>query len=318
MKTIVIFCRTIDPDAYPFHDEYLWNSYLDLLLAIKARGAMAYFATDTATYLGDGNFKVAYTAETKKPVREFTKVGDIRAGLVLEKGGFTADDVVVINPPFVNRVAESKSETYRIFGQYQPLTIVCGNRRELERAMDRVQGDLVVVKHPVSSGGESVYIGTRAEVLGEAPDAGYPLLVQEFMDTSVGIEGIAPGIHDLRVKIGGGQILGGMVRVPAPGEYRANRKQGGSIQHLYPDEIPAEAKRMALEIDRYFADYPRFYCVDMANTTRGWKLIELNHKPGLSPASVSPQAAFVNEKIAEYLIEVCPQEGYNRAGSFAN
>ena len=96
------------------------------------------------------------------------------------------------------------------------------------------------------------------------------------------------------------------MRVPAPGEYRANRKQGGKIKHLFAEEIPAEAVKIAMEIDHYFAKYPRFYCIDLANTTNGWKLIELNHKPGLSYDHESPAASSVNEKIAEYLIEVCP------------
>jgi len=312
VKTIVIFCRNINPDYYPFNDPYLWNAYLDLLLAIKARGADAYFATnntyfekDTETYLGQGVFKTAYTADKKVPVPEFEVVHDLKADLVLEKGGFSGKDIVVINPDFVNHVAESKSETYKHFGKFQPETIICDDHAEYMAALEKLKGELVVVKEPVSSGGESVYIGSRAEVKASAPEH-YPLLVQEFMDTSVGIEGITDGIHDLRIKLCGNRIIGGMVRVPAPGEYRANRKQGGKIKHLFAEEIPAEAVKIAMEIDHYFAKYPRFYCIDLANTTNGWKLIELNHKPGLSYDHESPAASSVNEKIAEYLIEVCP------------
>jgi hypothetical protein len=77
VKTVVIFTRTLDPAGYPFNDPYLWNGYLDLLLALKARGVAAYFASGNETYAGNGVFREAFTAETKVPVADFVKVIDI-------------------------------------------------------------------------------------------------------------------------------------------------------------------------------------------------------------------------------------------------
>lgn len=306
MKTIIIFTRTIDPNGYPFNDEYHWNAYQDLLLAIKARGAQAYFATDPSTYLGNGKFSAVYAiGDEKRQVKDFDRLENVTAGLVFEKGGFAADDVMVLNPPFVSGITASKAETYRHFAKYQPKSVICANEAELKRAFDEIPGELIVVKEPESNGGRAVQIGPKSEVWETRP-AVYPLIVQEFIDTSVGVPGYVEGIHDVRVKIGGGKIFGGMIRQPAPGEYRANLAQGGSVRHLFPDEIPEEALTLAKEIDCFFERYPRYYAIDFANTANGWKLIELNAKPGLSPASVSPQAARVIDELAEYLIELCP------------
>ena len=305
MKTIVIFTRTIDANGYPFSDEYHWNAYQDLLLALKARGVAAYFVTDQATYAGQGRFTRAYTVDAKVPVDEFQEVADATADLVFEKGGFAADDVMVLNPKFVASITASKLETYRHFAKYQPKSTICADRAELEQAFIDTPGELIVVKEPESNGGRAVLIGRKEDIISQVP-AVYPLIVQEFMDTSVGVPGYVEGIHDVRVKIGGGAVFGGMIRTPAPGEYRANLAQGGSVRHLTPTEIPPAALELALEIDCFFEKYPRYYALDFANTTNGWKLIELNNKPGLSPSAVSAQAKLVIENLADYLIEICP------------
>lgn len=305
MKTIVIFTRTIDPDGYPFNDEYHWNAYQDLLLAIKARGARAFFATDSSTYRGDGKFSMAYGTDEKCAVKDFQRFENVTAGLVFEKGGFAASDVMVLNPPFVAGITASKAETYRHFAKYQPKSVICADEAQLKQAFSDMPGELIVVKEPESNGGRAVQIGPKDEVWETKPEV-YPLIVQEFIDTSVGVPGYVEGIHDVRVKIGGGKIFGGMIRTPAPGEYRANLAQGGSVRHLLPDEIPAEALALAREIDCFFEKYPRYYAIDFANTANGWKLIELNAKPGLSPSSVSPQAARVIDELAQYLIDLCP------------
>ncbi len=301
VTTIVIFTRTLIADGYPFSSKYLWNAYLDLMLAIKARGAQAYFASGMGSYAGGGVFRRAYTAGRKVGVSEFELARDVKADLVFEKGGFTGRDMPVINQEFVSKIAGDKAETYRLFGKYQPVTVMCNGERELRAAIKQLPGDRVVLKAPVSNKGREVWIGSKAEAPENLP-AGYPLLVQEFLDTSVGVPGLAAGVHDVRVKIAGGKILGGMVRIPAPGELRANVDQGGSARHLYLDELPTAAVKMAGEIDCYFERYPRYYAIDMANTPWGWKLIELNNKPGLSPIALSAQAKHVTESLADYLI----------------
>src|SRR6185369_4022044 len=125
MKTIVIFCRTVDPAGYPFNDEFYGEAYLDLLLTLKARGVQAYFAAGNETYLGDGRFSVVYDTDAKKPANEFEEVRDVRADLVFEKGGFTGSGVLVINPEFITHIAGNKILTYEHFKQYQPATVVC-------------------------------------------------------------------------------------------------------------------------------------------------------------------------------------------------
>lgn len=303
-KTIVIFCRYFQDDKIPFNSDYYWHAYIDLFLSLKSYGANVYFATDNTTYKGNGRFSVAYTADTKIPVSQFKRVENIVADIVYDKGSFIrSDDIPVLNPNFVHTIAANKFETYKHFPQYQPVSILCTTNEQVTTAITSLPGTMAVIKTLTGSGGHGVRIETKDEALQTTPTA-YPVLVQEFIDTSIGIDNFVEGYHDLRLKIGGGEIWGGTLRTPKDGDYRANVAQGGTERHLFPEEIPEEARQIALEIDEYFKDYPRYYAIDLANTTRGWKLIELNSKPGLSPVHFSAQAKDITDRLAQYLVRL--------------
>lgn len=312
MKRVVIFCPAVAADKYPFSVPYRKESYQDLLLAIRGLGAEAYFAADNANYRGNGVFGMAYTTSRQAGVADFEVAHDVKAGVVFDKGashghgGFVAQDVLVINPPEVKRVAADKAEMYRLFKKLQPRSVICDTRAELEAAVAGLPGDTVVVKAPRGNAGKLVFIGLRDKVMHEIPDQ-YPLIAQEFVDTSVGIEGLVEGIHDFRVRIAGGTIVGGQIRQPAPGELRANLAQGGSTILVPAEQIPAAALELVRTIDSNFKDFPRYYSIDLAHTTQGWKLIELNREPGLAPRSDGAEAEKTLNILAHYLVDICPE-----------
>lgn len=302
---VVIFCRHIDTHKQPFSSIYYWNGYMDLLLALQSCGAKAYFATDHDNYLGDGVFAEAFTATKKVPVDQLEKVLNVRADVVYDKGGFNSvDDVAILNPKSVYSIASDKSKTYEYFGHLQPATIICNSLDEAIAAINTIRSRRVVFKELKSNGGKGVNIVSRAQAAKTAATLEYPQIVQEFIDTSVGITGLCNGIHDLRIEIGGGEIWGGLVRTPKAGELRANVAMGGTERHINPKEIPDSARQIAIEIDGLFASYPRHYSIDLANTKDGFKLIELNSKPGLSPVSLGRQAQHVTESLAKYLYKL--------------
>lgn len=302
--TVIILCRNIDARRAPFNKSYYLKAYSDLLLATKNAGADAYFST-REYYAGNGLFTLAYSMSERVSVSEFTEVTNVRADLVYNKGNF-ADiyDVAVLNPPHVHATTSNKQATYAIFGPYQPLSQLCNNLSDVTVALHNIPGELVVLKQLTGNGGHGVLIRKREDIDLTATNSilAFPLLVQEFLDTEAGIPGMVRGVHDLRIKIGGGEIWGGTLRTPAPGELRANVAQGGTERHLFPEEIPKDAVAISREIDQYFADYPRYYSIDLARTKSGWKLIELNSKPGLSPTDLSSQAAYITKHLAEYLV----------------
>jgi glutathione synthase/RimK-type ligase-like ATP-grasp enzyme len=304
--TIVIVCRAVDDQRPPFSSPYYLHAYTDLLLAIKSHGAQAYFST-REHYAGNGRFRVAYTADTRAAVSDFRTETEVQADIVYNKGNFAdVDDIPTLNPPLVHRITSNKAETYAHFPSYQPTTMLCHSAQELAAELLAIPGDKVVLKTLTGNGGHGIHVVDRADAL-TVPVVRYPVLLQEFLDTACGIPGMVDGIHDLRVKVGDGKAWGGTLRTPAPGEFRANVAQGGSERHLFPYEIPKEAIAIAMEIDKYFSEYARYYSIDLVRTDRGWKLIELNSKPGLSPVDMSQQSAHITSQLAQYLIRLASE-----------
>jgi glutathione synthase/RimK-type ligase-like ATP-grasp enzyme len=310
MKTIAIFCESLAFDGATFEgtDKY-WTSYSELLLLLKARGVRAYFVTNNATYCGNGVFTMGYTLTKLGRPEDLIPVPDIKVDMVYDRGGFTGEDILTINPAEVLRLASDKSAMYEEFGELQPFSMTCESPQELEHAFKQITTGKVVVKDPTGYGGSGVYIGSRAEVRHKLAkdNASYPLLAQEMMDTSVGIPGITTGMHDMRITIGGGRIWSSFFRTPKQGEYRANVALGGSFQYIPHNRIPAAAIRMAKRIDEHFGSQPRHYAVDVAHTDKGWKLIELNNMPGIVPTSYTPETEYELNQLATYLVRLVRQ-----------
>ena len=306
MKTVIIYIYDIDSKKFPFDTPYYADGYLDLLLGLRASGVKAYFTTGAENYLGEGRFSVAYTTDHKCAPEEFERHENVVADLVFNRGTFELidPDFFTPNPVSIIDILRSKAEIYTHFGQFQPKSIACNSQAEVEAAFAEIQGDMIVAKEPVGGSGDFVYIGSRKEVLAKLPNR-FPILVQEFMDTSIGIPGLVDGIHDLRLELAGGVVIGGTIRQPnTPGEYRANVSRGGKEIFLYPNQIPAEAMAIALEIDSHFKGLPRDYSADFGNTPHGFRLIEMNRIPAIVPASQGPAAKNISDGLIAYLIQL--------------
>jgi glutathione synthase/RimK-type ligase-like ATP-grasp enzyme len=264
----------------------------------------AYFVTGNDSYLGNGRFSKAWTIDAVSEVEDFQEVAEITADLVFNKGGFEGSGVPIVTDPRLEPIIGDKTALYTKFGKYQPKSAICGSLAEVEAAIETMEGEMVVVKNPVSAGGRQVYIAKKTE-LRIPDDETYPLLVQEFLDMSEGIPGLARGVHDVRVLMTGPKIIGASLREPQAGMLHANVSRGASERFLSYDEIPAEIREMALEIDSELPDLPRYYAIDFARGKQGWKLVELNMRPGLNhEKNVGPLAEKFMHSLVHYLVSL--------------
>ena len=317
IKTIVVYCKTLDFGGDPFENAYYWEAYQDLIVGLQNRGIDAYFAK-AGSYAGNGVFAEAYTFEEKsKTTDNLVKHTDVVADLVFDRGYFPGRDVPMVNPPSMHKIGNSKVEIYKHFAQFQPFSVICNNRQELLDALQKITGDQVVVKEAEGSGGSQVYIGTRDEVNAKVADDRFPVLAQTFMDTSVGVPGLVNGRHDFRMIMCGGELVGCYLRTPKDGEYRANVSKGGTMTYLSVNDIPAEAAEIAHQIDEQFKDGPRYYSVDMAHTAEGWRLIEVDSLLALHPVAVDKNLSYLMDKLADYLVKVCLEVSAAREAAVA-
>lgn len=297
---VAIFCKEMKLGGEPFTSDYYWQAYQDQLLALKKQGIEAYFVTDNNSYQGDGVFNVAYTTNHKTSIQKLQAEYNVKVDLVFDRGGFIGRDVQTINPALLLKIGNNKIEMYRYFGAFQPLSAICRTRKEIKEAFGHIPGDKVVVKEPVGQGGKEVYIGEKFEVLNQLPDT-LPVLVQEFMDTSAGVPGCVSGVHDVRLSVCGGKIIGYYIRTAKAGSFHSNVSRGGTMKFYDVKEVPHELHEAVQSIDEFFQAFPRYYAIDFMHTPKGWKLVELNPYLALLPETDGPEARKTSAALTNYL-----------------
>ena len=157
-------------------------------------------------------------------------------------------------------------------GLGMPSTAFAKSTRDTKGILDLVGGSPAVVKLLESTQGRGVVLAeTRksASALIEAfrgLDAHF--LVQEFVKEAGG--------SDIRVFIVNGKVVGSMMRTAAPGDFRSNVHQGGTVKTV---RLRREERRQAIKAAKILKlDVAG---VDILRTEAGPKILEVNSSPGL-------------------------------------
>ncbi|MCK4521757.1 MAG: ATP-grasp domain-containing protein [Nanoarchaeota archaeon] len=186
----------------------------------------------------------------------------------------------LINNPYLDEIGWDKYLTYKIFMKYMPDSFLVNNKQELEKAVEKIKTEKVVLKPRHGSRGWHIKVIDKKDL----PDKiEKNTLAMEFIDTSKGIKSL--GIkkrHDFRVLIVDGKIDHCYVRIPKKGSFLANCAKGASKIFIANDKIPKEVVKIVKKVDDRFKKYkPRVYTIDFL-FDKGKKpyLIEFNSQPG--------------------------------------
>ncbi len=282
---IAIYFTDPDADDYPFSDDDYRQAYGVLADLLKERGTASVVVRGQETYLGGNTFNGCWRWNGNDFVREN---GRCESSLIFNRGRFAPDGTErMLNDITLNTLCDDKAWTYRTFEEFSPKSLIVRSASEVAAAETLIPSSFVVAKPNEGLGGDGILIGPKEEILAEIPS--FPYILQEFVDTSGGIPGIAKGMHDFRMVSIDGEVFCVFIREPRKGSYLANVAQGGHIWELAVDRIPDEAMAMFRIVDKELSRFPhRIYCVDVARGKDGrWKLIELNAQAGLSYADYS-------------------------------
>jgi hypothetical protein len=260
-------------------------------------------------YLGNGMFRKYWCVNKSHGVLNYLPhEEDLRLGLVFDKNRFGARDMNIINPRKIRDICCNKYKSFLFAPEWHAPTILIGNQRQFEAFARLKTDEVIVLKELDGKGGEQVFIGRLEDYDGKLT---YPIIAQEFIDSSVGVEGVCSGVHDLRVALYNGKIISYMLRQPKKGEFRSNLLYGGEHRELDVERVPAEVREIAKIIDsRFETNSDRFYSIDFANSVHGWKIIELNCWPGLGYDSK-------NEKKFTRRLAKCLVDSLGKQGIFA-
>lgn len=258
------------------------------------------------SYKGKGTFS-RHLYPINPATLTYEERGEVQLDALYDKTKLYPVDLPHITDYAVAAICNDKVRTSEIAGDLQPRQYTLGNPEDLAKLHELDNGSgLVVVKSPVGFGGKEVLIDTVEHLQSHLKDAQFPLISQEFIETSQGIPGLTSGRHDVRVLILNGEVLGGSVRTPREGGYLSNTHQGGSMRILTIEELPRQLLEMAAEVDDRLPARPRLYAADFMynQSSDKWFLVELNGNPGALPSSFGPIGEKFQRKLLNFLIEL--------------
>ncbi|MFZ1626537.1 MAG: ATP-grasp domain-containing protein, partial [Candidatus Moraniibacteriota bacterium] len=217
--------------------------------------------------------------------------GPVKPDLVYDKtSSRSADDVARLliisryrfmdNPAFT-LFANNKYETSRCLPQhFKPYQKISG-AAEFNDFFAVFTGNRIVIKPIVGSGGQGVHIVSREEAI--KLDLTFPVIVQEFIDSSHGIPGITSTYHDLRMVFIGDELVYTYIRTPKDGSLLANIAQGGEMTIVPNDALPQSLQPLITDTQRLFSRFPqKTYTIDVMfdENSQPW-IIEFNTMPGM-------------------------------------
>lgn len=311
---IAIYFSDEDPYGYPFNNPHVGKQYLDVyrdvIQELKDRAGIVAYMVRGNSYLGEGRFKSGFVFAGRGEIVPFAE--EIQADLIFNRDDKNTipyiDDCKVVNHPDFDQLCVDKLMTAKTFPNLSPRTAELGSFAEFEaNIVNFVDADsnLVVLKDNFDAAGRGISILPANEVKEDLYEDWSNVLMQEFLDSSCGIPNVVEGMHDLRVTVVDGQPSNSFLRMPAEGSYLANISQGGSGHEMELEDVPAEIMEMVGEVIAYAnAKYkPYLFSADFMRTNRGYRLIELNSRPGLlHPDFVKNWRPF-NEMVIAMLIE---------------
>lgn len=298
MKNIVVFFEKPGTWGYPFDKSEYFNSHCQLNAEIEALGGNYIITRDQNSYQGGGRFSQSWRIRG----RDVIETGPVESDVIYDKGDIKPNGFnPIFNCPAVTKLCRDKWESHKLLEDLSPTTFLVHSKDELRDALAKLAGRLKVIKPVYGYEGKDVQITSDADLLAESVT--YPMLVQQFLDTSAGVPGIVDGAHDFRVTLLNGEVLLGFVRTPPPGGLLAGVAFGGDLFVVPVEHIPQKFLEIAREADRRMAEHgPRFLTVDMALSPQGVKIIEVNSRVGLQENARHPVFGNLKRKLAEALM----------------
>lgn len=278
-----IFREKRDIEDFVFKAPHYQQAYHELIDQLNEKDVYVAVLMGQSSYQGNGTFSKHWVQINDNGVYHFEKRGPITVDAVFDKDHFKDDgNILKINDDRLYQICWSKERTYEVLGEFHPKSVLANNESELDEVLAELPGDRVAIKALTGSSGKGVFVGFKRDAHGEQELLGYPVLVQEFIETDGGIPGITEGRHDIRVVLMNGKPVIATLRTPPAGELKSNIGYGGAHKLLTVDILPTELLEMCQAIDNKLKSYGKFrlYSVDCGLTPHGWRLFEVNGMPG--------------------------------------
>ena len=153
-----------------------------------------------------------------------------------------------------------------------PRTVMARHPSQVHRALEMVGGPPAILKLIRGTQGVGVVLAETEQIAVQVLETfwglGINILVQEFVEESEG--------RDIRALVVGNRVVAAMRRQARIGEFRSNVHRGATG---IPVQLPGSYERAALRAAR--AMKLQFAGVDLLESRRGPRVMEINSSPGL-------------------------------------
>lgn len=232
-------------------------------------------------------FSHAWTFQNNTWVR----VHDIKPDLIYDKTSFKPKTTFfksslstkfnIINDTEFSELIDNKLFISLLFPQYCKKQHKISDFSDLKNIIHIIASDKIVLKPATSSGGKDVHIIDKKDI--DKTTIQFPILAQEFIDSSNGIPNITSSIHDLRLMFIESELIHSYIRTPAKGSFLANLAQGGSMSTIKNEKLPDNINILISDVQNALSTFKnKIYTIDIMfdENQKPW-IIELNSMPGL-------------------------------------
>jgi len=304
-KPIIGIFRERRDNYFEFKASHYKEAYVEIGLKLIKKGAYPAILVGQSTYLGDGKFSKHWYPVKNGDEFTFEERGPVTVDMIWNKDHFIDDGkILTVNTSELNDMCWSKNKTYEVLGEFHPKTLRVDDKVALANVLSQVPGETVVLKELEGSSGDGVFIGDKTEALNSGLK--FPVIAQEFIETSAGVPGITNKRHDVRVVLANGEPIAATLRTPPEGGFKSNLGYGGENRLLNTIDLPDDLLQICQKIDKHLKNYGKFrlYSVDFGLTPNGWRMFEANGMPGVIATSRGEQAIEYQNKLTDFLKKI--------------
>lgn len=307
-KTIAIYFSDPEPMGYPFHKPQYLEMYKEIISQVERYGINVFIVRGDS-YIKNGHFRKGwqFVAGRLQEAKE-----EVYADLIFNRDDKNTIPIIhdckIINQPEFDQLCVDKLKTFEAFPDISPKTASVNSYQAYLEQIKEWQmkpNEMIVLKKNFETEGRGIFIIPIADVTGTLYPDWNNVIVQEFLDSSIGIPGITDRLHDLRITVINGKPINSFLRVPKEGSYLANVAQGGSGTSIDLERIPKKVIDLVYRIDEKVKKYfPAIYAADFIHSDKGYKLLELNSRPGVQHPDWSRTYRKFNDGIVAMLVAV--------------
>lgn len=308
-KVLILFGKGDWEKSRPFTNKDYQYSYEFFYTLCKKNGIRMYRASYEWYDYEKHVFKHAWIYEGEDA--QWKRVDNVTPDLIYDKTKgrpeiFYKKELIGTHYPFINdlrftQIIDDKFLSSLLFRKWSKKSTVVRNQKELQEGISEISTETVVLKPISESGGKGIQIFKKSNLQDVSFSGEH--IIQDFIDSSMGVPGTSSGAHDFRLVIVNNNIVYAYIREPKEGSFLANLAQGGRLKIVRSENIPASVYPLIEHARSIFASFhPKIYTIDIMfdKNQRPW-VVELNSMPGLY---FTPEEKSSMEKMYCTLLEV--------------